>query len=217
MDPKERVSDPELAFRAAVDGILAGLWTALPGIVTKVNATAMTVEIQPSIMAVQRAVDGTTQNVKLPLLLDCPIMFQGGGGFIGTFPITAGDEALVVFSSRCIDSWWQSGGIQTQAELRMHDLSDGFAFIGPKSQPNVISGGFSTTSAQMRSTDGQTYIDLSSGKIQIVANEVVVHGRNKSTFDAGGTGFVYTPSAIDTYTDGVTSNHHSPTPPEVPT
>ena len=161
--------------------------------------------------------DGSEKDVALPLLLDCPIMFQGGGGFIGTFPIGVGDEALVVFASRCIDSWWQSGGIQTQAELRMHDLSDGFAFIGPKSQPNVISGGFSTTSAQIRSTDGQTFFDLSQGKIQLVANEVVIHGRNKTTFDAGGTGFVYQPAQIDTYTSGVSTTSHVPSPPEVPT
>ncbi|MGC8050122.1 Gp138 family membrane-puncturing spike protein, partial [Salmonella enterica] len=76
-----------------------------------------------------------------------------------TFPVAQGDECLVVFASRCIDSWWQSGGIQEQAELRMHDLSDGFAILGFRSQPRALSN-ISTTSAQLRSDDGATFIDL---------------------------------------------------------
>ena len=84
MDPKERINDAEISFRAAVQGILSGLWTAMPGFVTNINAANMTVDIQPTIMAQQRGQDGSVQNVKLPLLLDCPIMFLGGGGFHST-------------------------------------------------------------------------------------------------------------------------------------
>ena len=52
----------------------------------------------------------------------------------------------------------------------MHDLSDGFAFVGFFSQATAI-GGISTTSAQLRSNDGSTYIDLnpSTKKVKIVA------------------------------------------------
>lgn len=166
----ERSASLEDAMRAALNGNQAGLWTALPAIVESFDANSVTCAAQPSIQVEVRAQDGSTSWVTLPLLVDVPVCFPRGGGCTMTFPVTKGDEALIVFSSRCIDSWWQSGGVQVQAELRMHDLSDGFAILGPFSQATKI-GGVSASSTQLRSNDGATYIDLNptSQKVKIVA------------------------------------------------
>jgi hypothetical protein len=64
----------------------------------------------------------------------------------------------VVFASRCIDGWWQSGGVQPPAEFRMHDLSDGFAI--PGRARSRASSNVSTTTAQLRSDDGLAYVEL---------------------------------------------------------
>lgn len=175
MDQRERIADFQEGIRAAINGAFAGLWTAIPGIVQSFNSEQGTVVVQPSINARVLTVDPddasqTTQKwVTLPQLLDVPVVFLGGGGFVATFPIANGDEALVIFASRCIDSWWQNGGIQNQAELRMHDLSDGFAIVGPRSLPKKIPG-VSTTSAKLRTVDGTAYIELAAGGvINIVA------------------------------------------------
>ncbi|MDR7283533.1 hypothetical protein J2X84_002357 [Pseudomonas corrugata] len=116
--------------------------------------------INPLIRCVQvRDEAGALTGTELPLLVDCPVQFPAGGGCTLTFPVKAGDECLVVFSSRCIDAWWQSGGIQAQPELRMHDLSDGFALLGFRSQPRVIHG-ISTTATQLRSDDGAAFVEV---------------------------------------------------------
>ena len=78
------------------------------------------------------------------------MVFPGGGGWSITFPVSKGDEALVVFASRCIDDWWQSGGVGIQPDLRMHDLSDGFAIIGPRSQPRKLNPAISTIAVDSR-------------------------------------------------------------------
>jgi phage baseplate assembly protein V len=44
-------------------------------------------------------------------------------------------------------------------EPRIHDLSDGFAFVGFFSQATKISG-ISTSTAQLRSNDGSTYVEV---------------------------------------------------------
>lgn len=155
----ERVNDPQEALRIAMDGHQAQVWTALPGIIQSFNAGAVTCVVQPSIKAQVRASDGSMQWVALPLLLDCPVVFPRGGGCTLTFPVTGGDECLVVFASRCIDAWYSSGGVQVQSEFRMHDLSDGFVLPGPFSQATKIAG-ISTTTAQLRSNDGSTYVEL---------------------------------------------------------
>ncbi|WP_250538820.1 MULTISPECIES: Gp138 family membrane-puncturing spike protein [unclassified Caballeronia] len=166
----ERTASIEDALRAALGGNQAGLWTALPAIIQSFDASALTCTAQPAIQAQVRAQDGSTSWVTLPLLVDVPVCFPRGGGCTLTFPVASGDEALIVFASRCIDAWWQSGGVQVQAELRMHDLSDGFAILGPFSQAMKIDG-VSTSAVQLRSNDGSAYIELnpSSKAVKVVA------------------------------------------------
>lgn len=159
MKPYELIADPHQNSVRAFHGLQAGIQTAIPGIIQSFNATAMTCVVQPSIKAIVFAQDGTSTDVALPLLVDCPVFFPAGGGCTLTFPIKAGDECLVVFSSRCIDAWWYSGGIQVQAEMRMHDLSDGFVFAGVRSQPRVLSS-VSTSTTQLRSDDGAAYVSI---------------------------------------------------------
>lgn len=171
MDQRERSGDQTEVLRAALDGRQAKLWTAMPGIVQSFDPVAMTCVVQPSTQAKQSFRDSPTVSlVTFPLLLDCPAIFPCGGGCTLTFPVSPGDECLIIIASRCIDGWFQSGGVQAPVVDRMHDLSDGFALLGVRSQPRVIAG-ISTVSAQLRSDDGSTSIDLNptSGKITLTS------------------------------------------------
>lgn len=164
----ERLNDPEESLRIALESAQANIWTAIPGVVTAVDLTAQTVSVQPSVQGTISSPDGSSQSVNLPLLVDVPIVWPRAGGFALTFPIAANDEVLVVFASRCIDSWWQSGGVGAQAEVRMHDLSDGFAVLAPTSQPRKLSG-VSSTNVQLRDDAGTTYVEIApGGKIKLL-------------------------------------------------
>lgn len=158
-DYYERNSSLDTTIQTASVGAQAEMWTALPGIVQSFDAVAVTAVVQPAIMGINAQPDGSAKPVRLPLLLDCPVVFPRGGGCTLTFPIRPGDECLVVFSSRCIDAWWQSGGIQLPMELRMHDLSDGFVLVGPMSQVRKI-GNVSTSAVQLRSDDGAAFVEI---------------------------------------------------------
>lgn len=159
MDRRERNEDQEEMLRAAMDGLQARLWTAMPGIIQSFSVEQMTCVVQPAIQGQVQAKDGSTSFKNLPQLLDCPCQFPGGGGVTVTFPVAAGDECLVIIASRCIDAWHAQGGIQVPIEFRMHDLSDGFVLLGFHSVPRVLTD-ISTTSAQLRSDDGSTLIDI---------------------------------------------------------
>jgi hypothetical protein len=167
MRREERLDDPEEALRLAMENQQAGMWTALPGIVTAVDLAAQTCSVQPAIQGVVRSPNETSANVNLPLLVDVPICWPRGGGFAITFPIKAGDEVLVVFASRCIDSWWQQGGVGAQAEARMHDLSDGFAILAPTSQPRKLAN-VSTDNLEIRLDDGSAVIQLAADGVVYV-------------------------------------------------
>ena len=170
----ERVNDREEALRVALEGFGANLWTAIPGIVLSYNAAQGTVSVQPSIQSLITAPDGTSTYQDVAPLTNIPVVFMGGGAFVATFPIQAGDEALIILADRCIDAWWQSGGVQGQAEPRMHDIHDGFALIGPRSLARSIPN-LSTTTAQFRTLDGSAYYELAPGG---VANIVAPGGLN---------------------------------------
>jgi hypothetical protein len=175
MDRAELLNDHEETSNIMLEGHQAGVWTAIPAIVTKVNFSQMTVEAQPSIKGITENENGTTEYVPLPLLVDVPLIFPSAGGFMLTLPIAAGDEVLILFASRCIDAWWQSGGIGVPMELRMHDLSDGFALPGPRSLPKLPSGSVSTTDAQLRNDSGTAVIGITAGgQIKLVASAGIV-------------------------------------------
>jgi len=173
MDANQLLNDTETALRLMMDGRQAGTWTAMPAIVKAVDLVKMTVSCQPAIQSTVTDEDGAVKAVNLPLLVDVPIIFPSAGGFSITFPVAVGDEVLVLFASRCIDSWWQNGGFaNVPMEARMHDLSDGFAIPGPRSQPRVLNG-ISSSALQIRNDAGSKFIEVTSGGINITGNVVV--------------------------------------------
>ncbi|WHS97779.1 MAG: hypothetical protein LZT29_00656 [Pantoea stewartii] len=169
--------------------IFSMLRVSLPGIVQSFDPVTCTCTVQPAIAGQGVDEKGQSQSAPLPLLTDVPVIFPRGGGCTITFPVKAGDECLVVFSDRCIDFWWQNGGVQEPVDPRQHDLSDAFAFIGPQSQAQKISG-ISTTSVQVRTDDGSSFIELMQGgnvnittPLLTVNGNVQVNGAVKSTGD----------------------------------
>ncbi len=195
MDRRERTDDPVEAQRAALDGRQAEIWTALPGIVQGFDPVAMTVSVQPSVQGSVSDERGKATAVNLPLLVDVPVSFPCGGGFTLTHPVKGGDECLVVFSSRCIDGWWQDGGVAPAPDSRMHDLSDGFAIVGPRSQAGKLNPPVDTENVQLRTDDGEARITMTPDYTIVATNpaasvtltpegEVTAEGDSKVTLRA---------------------------------
>jgi hypothetical protein len=208
-DTAELLNDAEEAQRLILDGRQSTIWTALPGIVQKVDWSTMTCEVQPAVQGSVQDSSGNVTRVNYPLLLDVPIVFPQAGGFALTLPLAAGSEVLVVWACRCIDAWWQLGGVQAPIEARMHDLSDGFAIPGPVSKPNVIAD-ISTTGAQLRKIDGTAYLEISAdggikavaaaGKALAVTGNLTVSGTVVATGEVTGNGI-----PLSTHTHPVTT------------
>ncbi|NTG00116.1 hypothetical protein G6L30_08280 [Agrobacterium rhizogenes] len=168
MDIRERLHDPEETNRAMLDGLQAKIWTALPCVVVSVDDDGQHATFQPAIKSIVRNPDGTTKAVDLPVLTSVPMQFPNGGGASMTFPVKAGDEAMVVFSARPLDAWQQSGGTQAQIDARMHDLSDGMAMMGFRSKPRALSN-VSTEATEIRTDDGNTVISLKGDEVKLQA------------------------------------------------
>lgn len=163
------------ANRRILDNSQYSLKSAGPGIIISFYPDEQVASIQPAIMDRWRDQQGNLKWVQLPVLVDVPIVLPRGGGLVLTMPIQPGDECLVVIADSCVNSWWMSGGIQTQEEIRMHDLSDGFFIPGPWSQPRKISN-YSMTASELRTEDGITKVSVTPGAISLTAATVTVNG-----------------------------------------
>jgi phage baseplate assembly protein gpV len=180
MKREERTEDPTIAFIQAFAGQQTGIWTALPGEIEAYDPSKQTASVKPCMQAEVTDESGATTFVKLPLLVDCPVIFPSGGGYTLTFPVKAGDECLVVFASRCIDGWWQSSGQAVPPEFRMHDLSDGFVLVGARSQPKLMPTAPSTDGVELRNDARTAFV-----KIDDAANVQVSASGNIQAFAAG--------------------------------
>jgi phage gp45-like len=174
---------------------------ACPGVVTAFDSAKQTVSVQLAIRERKSFHGKPFQDMDIPELRDVPIYMPRAGNFVLTMPVTVGDECLVIFADMCIDSWYQSGGTKnTQMDNRRHDLSDGFAIIGPWSQPKVISS-YSTDSAFLRNLNDDSYIEIRDSDINIKTP-------TKITIEAGSEVEVKAPTVN---VNATTTNVNSPT------
>lgn len=133
------------------------------GIIQSFNAANQTATVLIAFTQVtSTSPSGVRTLAQYPLLLNVPVIFPAGGGFTLTFPISEGDECLVIFNDRQIDNWLAQGAGQPPSIGRVHDLSDGIAIVGVRSNPRALSG-VSTNSAQLRSDDGTTFVEVKNG------------------------------------------------------
>jgi hypothetical protein len=146
---EQRIAETD-PVRLTVREMLMMVHTGMPGIVQSFDPATQTAVVQP---AIQLLIVGEDEPVTLSVCPDVPVFFPGGGGLVLTFPIAKGDECLLEFSERAIDFWFDRAGVQQPSQVRMHDLSDGFAFVGFRSKPNALAA-VSTTAAELRTLDG---------------------------------------------------------------
>lgn len=222
-DTNQLVNDQTRTFKDMLNALKAGFWVTLPCIVVSYDSDKVTITAQPTIRIPMRKEDGTISMEEIPVLQDVPVMFTRGGGCVITHPIKKDDECLVVFADRCIDLWWQNGGIQNPFDNRKHDLSDGFALFAPQSQPNRVKN-ISTEALQIRTENGEAFIELNpitneinmkAAKVKIdadveITKTLTVNDLIMSLTDV----FAKTVSLLSHLTTGVRSGSDTSGPPE---
>ena len=175
MDRRERYSNLYARVQALIDSALVQTWVALPGIVESFNAQDCTAAVQLAILMQRRDKNNDwTDITPSPTVPKAVVQFFGNRDYIATFPLKKGDEGLLIFADRCIDAWWQNGGVARQIDIRQHDLTDAIFIPGIRSKGNVPSN-INTTAAEFRTFSGNTKISFNdtdgitlTGKVNIV-------------------------------------------------
>ena len=149
-------------IQQVVENNLRDLHTCIPGVIESFDSATQLASIQPLLK--RKFINN--QEVELPLCINCPVIFPGAGGFVMTFPVVPGDECLIMFSERALDTWLQSGGIQLPLDTRRHSLSDAIAILGLFSQPNKLPAFFGD-GIELKDVAGNTYCRLKVSGVDI--------------------------------------------------
>lgn len=179
----ERAPSLTSLLQQASDTMSKQIRCAMPGIVQSFDSAKGTVVVQLAINDIARQ-KGILGPVIFKPLVDVPVKLYGAGSFTITVPIEEGDECLVVFADRCIDAWFQSGGVQNQVVPRVHSLSDGFALFGLRNQTRLLAN-YSADTLQIRNEDGSTLIDVADDAITVKTTTVTVNAQDVTATATG--------------------------------
>jgi len=108
----------------------------------------------------------TAKNVDYPLLVDCPAIILGGGSTYLQFPISPGDQCLILFNDRDLNNLFAGAKSGPVASARTHSLADGIALVGFSHVPS-----FDMSHALLSNGNAQVGVPASSGGAQVrIAN-----------------------------------------------
>lgn len=129
--------------------------TGIPGYIVSFDSKTQYAQVQIAI----KELDNETQTlVDSPLLIDCYVQNYGGKWSVET-EIEQGDEGMIHFSQRCVDSWLTTGGIADNPRpLQTHDFSDSFFYPGAaRSEPQRLQN-YANNGIRLRNNEGTHYI-----------------------------------------------------------
>lgn len=133
----------EQSIRQIIDYALDNTNTAIPGTVERYDPVTQTADIRVTITD-RYAVDGSTEprTQRMPVLPGVPVVFPRGGGWSISWPLTRGDNVLLVFAQRSVAEWFNTDGTVdvSPRDLRAHSISDAFAIPGPPTKSTKLPG-----------------------------------------------------------------------------
>ena len=169
-------SDAE-TLKALIDREIADVRTAIPGRIVSFDAATQLATVRPLIRR-RVTVGANVENVDMPEIQRVPVVMPHSqtAGFSVTMPVREGDDVMLTFSDRSIDTWVQDGDDQDIPEpvaSRHHDISDAIAVIGCTPENRAISGYFGG-GIQIRNGDGSRHVEVTDSTVVIQAESVTI-------------------------------------------
>ena len=173
----------------AIENRLKSLHTHMPGIIQSFDPETQLATVQPAIKRVFKIEDDEGVEIltptDFPLCINVKVIFPRSGGFTQTTPVKEGDECLLLFCERAIDTWYNTGVIRQPSAKRFHSLSDAVAMLGLSSLPNKIEN-FDNENMILKKDDESIVVKLKdNGDLEITSNaNVIVNAATSVTIES---------------------------------
>lgn len=171
-------------MRSVIRSQLVNIHVSLPAQVVSYDSSNQSVSVQPTIKREYYDEYRTRKIEQLPIINDVPVVFPGAGGFRVTFPVTAGDTVLLVFSESSLDKWLDQGGIvDPNVDYHFH-LADAIAIPGLRPFSDALTD--APTDRMSVGYDGGTTIEIdnASDEVRIGSNSASALLALKADVDA---------------------------------
>lgn len=158
---------PELSdvIDSHIDHALVGVNTCMPAIIESYDPATRTCSVKPALM--RKYEDGTL--VERPLISDVPVLFNQGGKLSITYPLKKGDDVLLIFSQRSLESWKNKTGVVDPKDARKFHLSDAICIPNnPRPSSIVNAASADKTVVQM----DKSIIEMSENGTVVIKNGV---------------------------------------------
>jgi len=163
-------------IKSLINDRLKDVHTALPARVLSFDAATQTASVQTGIKRLFIDNAGENETIRpenLPVINNVPVIFPKGGGYSLTFPVAAGDECLLIFVERGLDTWHDTGKDSAPLGRRMHDLTDAVCYVGLSSMPAKIPV-YSDSAVRLQSDDGNSHVEIEGSEITVTATSVKI-------------------------------------------
>ena len=152
--------------------------------------------------------------VDYTVLEQVPVVFPKGGGSYISYPVSTGDNCLLLFCDFELDGWWISGEARPSNFPRRHDLSDAVAFVGINSTVSLIqnfsnflmlyyaANSFIEIGSQINITNSQVNVNGNLTVTQAIVGNTTTTSELHSTNGASGS-FASADSKTITVVDGI--------------
>lgn len=169
----------------ALNGQLRGLMVSLPGRIMAFDTATQRAQVQ---CGIRRIINGTPATI--PVITGVPVQFSGDNEWYFYHQITPGEtEGLVHFSQRAIDTWMNSGGVQTPVDFRMFSAKDAMFSPGYRSEPGAIPN-FINNGCGLSNYTGSVKLQLTNDSITATVGSTVLT-LDENGFNVNGTSFTH--------------------------
>ena len=154
------------------------IFTSYPGKIISFDPVKQLAQVEIAREQYHNSLNALYEPYDFPILQDVPVQFPSGGGFVLTFPATAGDNCLLIFCDKGYSHWLYEGknkigkfssGLPKGDFFRSYNLNDAVALVGFNPIPDAVTS-FNSTSPELRNRDRTQRITLvADGKIEVIA------------------------------------------------
>lgn len=137
------LDENELAdvLQLVMDRSNAKIRTTIPAKVQSFDKDTQTATVRPAVQSYYFDVDEDEPAAYHPEpIANCPVWYPAGDGFSIRWPLTNGDDVLILVAERSIDEWAATGNSDAiPRDLRRFDLSDAIVLPGLRPPSNALS------------------------------------------------------------------------------
>lgn len=155
-------------FREVLGKFVQGMDDMLPARVISYDRASNRAQVQPMVMMVTT----DDQRIERAPVASVPVFQIGGGGFLLSFNLKAGDLGWIKANDRDISLFLQSGALSSPNTLRKHSFQDAVFFPDPMRGYEIAAE--DAENCVLQNMDGSVRVSIWPDKVKITAPTVEI-------------------------------------------